>query len=1031
MTTAAETPILATPPHLSPADCLRIRGARTHNLRNIDLDIPRGKLVVITGPSGSGKSSLAFDTLFAEGQRQYIESLSVYARQFLSQLERPDVDVIEGLQPVICIDQRPGQANPRSTVATTTEIYDYLRILFARLGEVSCHQCGQPICQQSIEQIQDTLMALPEGTKLMLLAPLVRGRKGQQQDVFDAIRKAGQVRVRVNRTVFDLDAVPPLDGRKTHTIESIVDRIIIRPGSRARLAESIGLAIKQSEGLVVACYLDPASEEQAKAAGNGSEKFWTDRLFSTLYACPDCQVSLEEIEPRTFSFNSPYGACPRCEGLGYRVQFDPELVVPDTSRSVADGAIAPWRNGKAPTSGRGEPRSEVGGRRSKVRSQKSEKRKGSRFRVQKEAVEAFLQSQKTPPETPLADMRPAVLEKLFQGDGQHFPGLLVLLEQELVTAVDPARQEQLSAFRGHVTCPACHGTRLRPEALGVKIAGRTIHEICRLSIADAFAFFVDLKSHVDSAVRVGEGVRGRGGDANSPPLTPSPPHPLSIRDDLVPVAQPLLTEISARLGFLRKVGLDYLTLDRSADTLSGGEMQRVRLATGIGSGLAGICYILDEPSIGLHPRDNQRLIDALRDLLSHDNTVLVVEHDEAMMRQADWLIDIGPGAGHRGGQVVAVGTPAEVRANPASLTGKYLSGAQSIPVPMQRRKGAKTRSLVLEGASINNLRHVTATFPLGLLVGITGVSGSGKSSLINETLAPAVVRRLGGLAAKPGPHTGLRGVSQINKVISIDQSPLGRSPRSNAATYTGAFDEIRKVFAAAKEAKQLGFKHNRFSFNVPGGRCEECQGQGAKRLEMNFLPDLFVTCPTCQGRRFNRQTLAVRFKGLSIADVLALPVEEALPFFENHPAIHRVLASLADVGLGYLSLGQPSTTLSGGESQRVKLATELARTETGQTLYLLDEPTTGLHFDDIRLLLGVLQRLVDKGNTVIVIEHNLDVLKSCDWLIDLGPDGGARGGQIVAAGTPEDLAALADNATGRYLRPVLAHTDNSKTGSHG
>jgi excinuclease ABC subunit A len=974
MNSAAELPSLQSS-MLPSANCLRIRGARTHNLKNVDLDIPRSKLVVITGPSGSGKSSLAFDTIFAEGQRQYLESLSVYARQFISQLERPDVDEITGLAPVVCIDQRPGSASPRSTVATTTEIYDYLRLLFARVGEVSCHQCGQPIRQQSIEQIQDALMALPEGTKLMILAPVVRGRKGQHQDVFEAIRKAGQVRVRVNGTVYDLDTMPPLDGRKSHTIEAVVDRIIVRPGSRARLAESIQLAVKQADGLVVACY-------QIATEGKGGES-WTDRLFSTKYACPNCQISLEEIEPRTFSFNSPYGACPQCTGLGYRIQFDPELVVPDMSKSIAGGAVAAWRaaGGSGP-GGRGSRR--AGGR-----------VQGSGFNVQESAVQVFLESQKTPLDTPLVQMRPAVLEKLFHGDGQGYSGLLTLLEQEYATALDPQRQEQLEAFRGHVLCPQCRGTRLRAEALGVKIAGLSIADVCALSVAEAGPWFQSLSEATATTE-------------------------FQFARDLIPVAQPILAEIVARLDFLQRVGLDYLTLDRPADTLSGGEMQRVRLATGIGSGLAGILYILDEPSIGLHPRDNQRLIGALRDLLAHDSTVLVVEHDEAMMRQADWLIDIGPGAGQHGGQVVAQGTPADVMANPASITGRYLKGDATVPVPMQRRKAAKTRSLILEGATTNNLQNVTAIFPLGLLVGVTGVSGSGKSSLINETLAPAMIRRLGGIAPKPGPHTSLKGVSQIDKVIPIDQSPLGRSPRSNAATYTGAFDEIRKAFASTKEAKQLGFKHNRFSFNVPGGRCEECQGQGTKRLEMNFLPDLYVPCPACEGKRFNRQTLSVRYKGLSIADVLELPIERAVAFFENFPAIHRVLASLAEVGLGYLSLGQPSTTLSGGESQRVKLATELARTDTGQTLYLLDEPTTGLHFDDIRILLGVLQRLVERGNTVIVIEHNLDVLKSCDWLIDLGPEGGSRGGQIVATGTPEELAAMESNETGKFLRGALA-----------
>jgi excinuclease ABC subunit A len=943
-----------------PEALLRIRGARVHNLKNLNVDIPRDQFVVLTGPSGSGKSSLAFDTIFAEGQRQFIESLSVYARQFLDQLERPDVDWIGGLQPTICIDQRPGNLNPRSTVATVTEIYDYLRLLLARLGQPSCHQCGTPIRQQTATQIQERLLELAEGTRLMVLAPLVRGRRGVHEEVFQQIRKAGLVRARVDGEVYELDQVPELSPRKVHQIDAVVDRLVLRPGVEGRLAESLRLAIQLADGLVTACFQVPRAPVD-RSTPETPTSAWTDELFSTVYACPSCGLSLQEIEPRTFSFNSPYGACPACEGLGSREEFDPELVLPDRTAALATGVLPPWKS-LTP----------------------------AKQRKLLESLEPLATSLGADWQQPLATWSPKQIETLLHGNpSQKIDGILTLLEKEFATATQKERQEALAAFRGRVVCRACGGARLRPEALSVVLGGRRLADIVPMSVGEATVFFSQLEF---------------------------PP-----RDQ--PIAQPLLREIRKRLNFLSQVGLNYLTLDRSADTLSGGEAQRVRLATGIGSGLVGVCYVLDEPSIGLHQRDNQRLIDALRDLQQQGNTVLVVEHDEAMMRQADHLLDLGPGAGIDGGQLVSQGTPHEMMQTD-SLTARYLSGRCRIEIPAQRRRISKSRTIRLEGASLHNLRNVDVSFPLGCLVGITGVSGSGKSSLINETLAPALMLRLGGSAAKPGPFVSLRGVNQIDKVIQVDQAPIGRTPRSNPATYLGLFDDIRKVYAETRDARQRGYRASRFSFNAQGGRCEACQGHGVKRIEMNFLPDLYVTCDECGGSRFNRQTLQVHYRGRSIADILNMPISEACAFFENFAHIHRPLACLVDVGLGYLPLGQPSNTLSGGEAQRVKLAAQLARVDTGKTLYLLDEPTTGLHFDDLRRLLLVLQRLVDKGNSVIVIEHNLDVIKTADWLIDLGPEGGAGGGQVVAEGTPEQLAELADNHTGRFLRPFLASEPN-------
>jgi excinuclease ABC subunit A len=946
-------------------DMIRIRGARTHNLQNIDLDIPQHQLVVITGLSGSGKSSLAFDTLLAEGQRQYIESLSIYARQFFDQLQRPDVDVIEGLQPTIAINQQAASTNPRSTVATVTEIYDFLRVLMARAGEVGCPDCGTPISQQTPTEIQELILSLPEQTKVMILAPMVRGRMGKHSDVLDRIRREGFVRVRVDGLTYELDQVPELKARQHHSIEAVVDRVIIREGIENRLAESVRLALKHGEGALRISILTPeakARQNGTNGDGNGNGNgdgngHWEERVFSTFYACPDCKRNLAEVEPRTFSFNSPYGACRTCDGLATREGFDAELVLPDLSLSLDTGAIAPWRGASGPNK-----------------------------EDQQKLLGGFLAKAKVSEDLPLVEWPGETRNQFLYGDGGKFAGVLAILEKEYTDTTRESVRDRLAMFRAQVVCKDCGGSRLQPEGRACRLGGKAIHEITAQPIDATWEFFSALKF---------------------PPLQQ-------------PIGEPLVAEILKRLKFLKQVGVEYLSLDRSADSLSGGEMQRVRLATGIGSGLVGVLYILDEPSIGLHPRDNDLLIQSLRDLQQQGNSVLVVEHDETVMKIADWLIDMGPGAGDRGGLVVSEGTPAEVTADENSLTGNYLSGRLQIEIPKQRRKVAKTRMIQLEGASVHNLRSIDIEFPLGTFTCVSGVSGSGKSSLVVDTLVPALARKLNGAAGKPGPYKALRGASKLERLIHVDQSPIGRTPRSNPATYTGVFDEIRRVFIGTKHAKQLGYKLGRFSFNTKGGRCEECQGQGVQRIEMRFLPDLFVKCATCHGRQFNRQTLAVRYREKSIADVLAMSIDEAALFFENHPAIHRMLTSLVDVGLGYLTVGQRSTTLSGGEAQRIKLAAELGKPAPGKTLYVLDEPTTGLHTDDIKRLLGVLQQLVELGHTVLVIEHNLDVIKSADWVIDLGPEGGAGGGQLIVAGTPEEVAQCESSHTGRYLRQVLS-----------
>ena len=954
------------------SDALIVRGAREHNLKNITVEIPRNSLTVLTGLSGSGKSSLAFDTIYAEGQRRYVESLSAYARQFLGLMEKPDVDAIEGLSPAISIEQKSAGHNPRSTVGTITEVYDYLRLLWARLGTPHCPRDGSPIERQSASQITDLVLEWPEGTKIEVLAPLVRGRKGEFRDVFEAARKQGFVRVRVDGETHDLTQVPKLNRRQNHDIAVVVDRLVVRPADRGRLADSIETALKAADGTVEVV--------------QGSKP----TLFSERYACPKCGLSLPELEPRQFSFNSPFGACPECSGLGTKREVDADLLLGDPSLSLLEGVILPW----------GEPSGYL----------------------RKVILPSLARTFKFDLDTPWQDLPPPVKKVLLYGvpgrtltfqyaserwHGEYesgWDGVLKHVERRYRETASDSVREQLEQYMVEQPCPACGGKRLRPESLSVLVGGKSIGDVVDLPVADALAFFEGIPLRGNG--RRGSGTGGGGGGGLDPEI-----------------ARPILKEVNDRLRFLRNVGLDYLTLGRAADSLSGGEAQRIRLATQIGSRLVGVLYILDEPSIGLHQRDNARLLATLRELRDLGNTVLVVEHDEETIRASDHIVDLGPRAGRHGGEVVVAGPLAEVLGHPDSLTARYLRGELRIPLPPRRRAADPDRTLAVIGARHHNLRDLTVEFPLGLFVAVTGVSGSGKSTLVTDILYRALARHFYRAKVTPGAHDRIEGLDQIDKVIDIDQSPIGRTPRSNPATYTGLFTPIRELFTYLPESKLRGYGPGRFSFNVKGGRCEACQGDGLVKVEMHFLPDVYVPCEVCKGRRYNRETLEVRYKGKSIADVLAMSVVEALDFFENQPRIRAKLELLNDVGLGYIHLGQSATTLSGGEAQRVKLATELAKRDTGRTLYILDEPTTGLHFEDVRLLLDVLHRLVDKGNTVIVIEHNLDVVKTADWVIDLGPEGGAAGGAVVAAGAPEDVARVKGSFTGQFLRKVLAAGD--------
>jgi excinuclease ABC subunit A len=933
---------------------LVVKGARANNLKNIDVTIPRDKLVVLTGLSGSGKSSLAFDTIYAEGQRRYVESLSAYARQFLGQMDKPDVDTIEGLSPAISIDQKTTSRNPRSTVGTVTEIYDYLRLLFARVGRPTCPIHHIEITSQTIEQMVDRIMEYPERTKMQILAPVVSGRKGTHVKILDDIKKQGFVRIRVDGEMADLGDEIELEKNKKHSIEVVVDRVVVKEGVASRVADSLETALKLGDGKVI---VDVIGEEEL--------------LFSENHACPLCGFSIGELEPRMFSFNSPFGACPECDGLGSKMEVDLDLVIPNWDLTLKQHAIAPWE----PTSSQYYP----------------------------QLLKAVCDHYGIDMDIPVKDIPKNLLDKVLYGsDGEkiyfkyqsdfaqmhegyiEFEGVLRNVERRFKETSSDFIREQMEKYMGQQPCPTCKGNRLKKESLAVLIDGQHISQVTDLSIEEAYQFFDRVQ----------------------------------LTEKEMKIARLIFREIKERLGFLVNVGLDYLTLSRAAGTLSGGEAQRIRLATQIGSRLTGVLYILDEPSIGLHQRDNDRLIGTLKNMRDIGNTLIVVEHDEDTMLAADYLIDVGPGAGVHGGEIVSAGTPEEVMADPDSLTGQYLSGKKFIPLPIERRK-PDGRYIEIKGASENNLKNVNVKFPLGMFVAVTGVSGSGKSTLINEILHKSLAQKLHHAKTKPGQHKSVKGIEQLEKVIDIDQSPIGRTPRSNPATYTGVFDDVRDVFAATNEAKVRGYKKGRFSFNVKGGRCEACRGDGIIKIEMHFLPDVYVPCEVCHGKRYNRETLEVKYKGKNISDILDMTVEDGLQFFENIPKISRKLQTIADVGLGYIKLGQPATTLSGGEAQRVKLASELHRRSTGKSFYILDEPTTGLHVDDISRLLTVLQRLVENGDTVLVIEHNLDVIKAADYIIDLGPEGGDKGGTIIATGTPEQVAEVPESYTGKYLKPIL------------